>query len=550
MSDKICVVIPSYMDSELVPTIKDLFNKASNPQRLDVYVLTQGVNPLLEDFDVTEIFIPYQKSKGLCWALHVLQSFVENSHSYYAQFDSHIRFDQDWDDLLIQELSKYSDPTVISTYPGQYFLNSEIKSKGLVENYIAGFRSTGSAIFGSRETVNDFKSTISGGFLFAPVEFILQVPVDPFMNFEFIEFDQTIRAYVLGWDIKSPKREGIVYHLYSAKNKLTTHRVDDSRNICQADRFKTKILQLSGSRSLQEFELDYQTKLPQVDSQKFISMPIAVANDHFKWQLELFWYRHKKVYGLDAINRANALIIERNTSSESIPESFGWGLDIPFDVVKPYFDYNPKFSNLQLVQSNVQLALQQVLYKFKDTDVIELLDCDLFHLKRHPDVVVRDGELYCDPIYEEWHLKSKTDNKFVISPYLERGGDYNGGFVPIVATVKTFKSIIEEWVAVNVDIVKRDLGSHIIWWSSMYALQAACEKAGVRMIDFNKCYIHGLTDLNDSQYICHYSVDGHYIHKNNKEHLFSNTNLKNCLTSNLLYARQFGEWLKQTDYVR
>lgn len=566
MSGKIFVAIPSFMDSELIPTIKDLFTQTSDPGRLDVYVFNQGEGLLLGDYNVTEILVPYKKSKGLCWALQVLQQCIDPVHQYYAQFDSHIRFDEGWDDTLIEQLAD-TTKVAITAYPGRYYLDSPEKTKGVVENFIGGYRETGSAVFGSRPSKNNLKSTIAGGFLFAPIQFILENPVDGYMNFEFIEFEQTLRAISNGWELKAPSVEGICYHYYGKDNKLTLHHVDDTRGISQPHRLQGKVNRSQGievncnsqfnsesiqfgKTSLHKFEIDYQTKLPQLKTQKFISIPVAVANEHFKWQLELFWYRHKKVYGMDAKNRAKAIIIERNKPSQEIPKEFGWSLDIPFETVLPYFDYRPEFSNLQLVQSNVQLGLRQILHTFDDEDVLELLDCDLFHMKPHPTIIVGDDELYCDTVYENWHLKATTDNNYVISPYFENGGECNGGFVPIIAKVKTFKKIIEEWVNVNVDIVKRDLSSNITWWSAMYALQAACEKANVKMLNFNNCYIHGITEEKEEQYICHYSVDGEYIHKNNKKHLFSKENLQNCKNSKLQYANQFGEWLEQSGYVR
>jgi hypothetical protein len=156
----------------------------------------------------------------------------------------------------------------------------------------------------------------------------------------------------------------------------------------------------------------------------------------------------------------------------------------------------------------------QVLHTFDDEQTIELLDCDLFHFKPHPEISVQDDELYVSDIYERWHLKSLSDHRNVIEKYFENGGDYyNGGFVPIIGKVRTFKKIIGDWITIHWDILKCDWSENIKWWAGMYALQAACEKARVKMIAKDYCYIPGVYDLSPDHYIAHYCCDGQRFNK-------------------------------------
>ena len=39
-----------------------------------------------------------------------------------------------------------------------------------------------------------------------------------------------------------------------------------------------------------------------------ISVPVAVYNGLFEWQLDLFWHRHKELYGKNAFQKAKAII--------------------------------------------------------------------------------------------------------------------------------------------------------------------------------------------------------------------------------------------------
>lgn len=244
-----------------------------------------------------------------------------------------------------------------------------------------------------------------------------------------------------------------------------------------------------------------------------ISVPIAVHNSLFKWQLDLFWFNHKIVYAKDAPAKAKGVIIKRNSLSETKTELMEWPLDIPHQMCESVFDYMPKHfpqgSSLVAVPLNIQSGLEQILSSFNDDDVIELLDCDMFHLKKHPPVFVENDELVVSDVYEQWHLRSTTEHKKVIERYFENNGRYyNGGFVPIIGKVSTFRKILPEWIAIHIDILKCDWPEETIkWWAGMYALQAACEKNKVNMIARDYCYIPGFNNLSENHYICHYSVD-------------------------------------------
>ena len=69
---------------------------------------------------VRTIEVHASESKGACWARHKVQSLWQGE-DYYLQIDSHMRFVQGWDEILIAMLEQCDSPKpVLSTYPLQF----------------------------------------------------------------------------------------------------------------------------------------------------------------------------------------------------------------------------------------------------------------------------------------------------------------------------------------------------------------------------------------------------------------------------------------------
>lgn len=271
-----------------------------------------------------------------------------------------------------------------------------------------------------------------------------------------------------------------------------------------------------------------------------ISVPIAVNNDHFRMQLELFWFNHKVTYGESAAReKLRAVIVKRNTVGEQPKDICEWAGDIPHVMADAYFDVRKDLTNPVLCPINIQVGLSQVIAAFDDEQVIEVLDCDMFHLKPHPDLPVEDDELIVADIYEEWHLRSLTDHKHVIEPFFRNGGNYyNGGFVPIIGKAKTFKKILPVWIELHKLIVEAQSDGDVQWWAGMYSLQAACENNAVLMRAMDLCYVPGINALNDDHYIAHYSVDSKF-----NKHTWPDIDVSS-FEENEFYNRVL-EWMRQ-----
>lgn len=239
-----------------------------------------------------------------------------------------------------------------------------------------------------------------------------------------------------------------------------------------------------------------------------ISIPTAVANDYFKWQLDLFWYNHKLVYGRDASSKAFAIVINKDNVNDQVIKSLNWSIDIPYQLCNSFYDELNITHELGILKPiNIQIGLAQIIEAFDDNETIEIIDCDQFHLKCYDEVAVNTDELFVSTVYEDWHLKSLSDYRYVIEPYfLNNGQYYNGGFEPIIGKVKTFKKILKDWITIHRQIVDTNTGL-VQWWAGMYSLSAACERNKVQMISKDMCYIPNLNQPIDEHHCCHYSVD-------------------------------------------
>src|SRR5260221_9124411 len=109
----IFVQIAAYRDSECIPTIADLFQKAARPADVSVGVCWQfwpGRDPANVELDsfgnrVRVHNVDARKSRGVCWARHQAEQFFAGE-DYVLQVNSHTRFVPNWDDLMCEELAR------------------------------------------------------------------------------------------------------------------------------------------------------------------------------------------------------------------------------------------------------------------------------------------------------------------------------------------------------------------------------------------------------------------------------------------------------------
>jgi len=127
---RIYVQIASYRDPECQWTIKDLFERATHPERVFVGVLWQTIEA--EDAHCFEVpprpaqvrarHVDARESLGACWARSEV-SQLWDGEEWVLQLDSHMRFEPGWDEILLEMAASVpSTKPLISTYPSGYGL--------------------------------------------------------------------------------------------------------------------------------------------------------------------------------------------------------------------------------------------------------------------------------------------------------------------------------------------------------------------------------------------------------------------------------------------
>lgn len=526
--ETILVIIPAYMDNELEATIASLIDGAADPSLLDIVVINQDdetrTAPQFPDC-VSLVNIHYSKSRGVAWARSLLNSFLSSTHTYVLNIDSHMRFDTNWDLILKNALNRYPGKAVISAYPGQYFVSTPERTNGNVINYIDGVKPDWCVLVGSRPAAPDKDGFIrfgilAAGFNFAARQFWEDVPVDPNLDWNWEQIDPTVRAFTYGYDIVNIPSPPI-YHLYTHENRKPCTRRAWKVEEVPGQRFCSKLphgnelpaqmpFGLGQIRSLAEFESLHGVNFQECRFENMISIPVAVHNSLFEWQLSLFWFGHRMTYGHIASRKAMAAIVERNGPFDIPQTQLTWSTSVPHLVVRPYFEY---FSNIEpsdlAVPLNIQSAVSQVLAHLQDDQVVEILDCDMCHIRPAPYEAPPKNVLFVCDIYEDWHLHSFATFSDIVRKRTGGSSDYyNGGFVPIIGHAGTLRRILPAWTEAHIDILRdQEVGSLQKWWAGMYALQVACERLQVRMQAKDYLYVPGINSLMRQHYIVHYSCD-------------------------------------------
>lgn len=228
---RIFVQIPSYRDEQCQWTVKDLFEKATHPERIFVgicwqYSPTDDAHCFKEPYpypdQVRLLQFDVKDSKGCCWARDHARS-LWRGEEYTLQIDSHMRFVQGWDEMMIAMLDACDSPKPLLTcYPPHYAPDQPLQegfASGLAPN-----RFDADSIVLYLRWCNfpkgyfppkPFKgSVIAAGFLFAPSEMFVEVPQDPHLYFHGEEISLATRLWTHGWDFFHPNRP-VIYHHYN-----------------------------------------------------------------------------------------------------------------------------------------------------------------------------------------------------------------------------------------------------------------------------------------------------------------------------------------------
>jgi hypothetical protein len=232
----IFISIASYCDPVLPFTLARAHDTAARPQDLHLGVIDQspsGPSPVDIAATLAPTRITYQRidplfSRGPCWA-RALAMTLYDGEDWFLQLDSHMDFDEGWDERLIAQATALQAGrvgAVISSYPSAFaFENGEPVRRPVTGRILAHVVKPGMP-FDPEHPVLSFEAHpvnrdepvpgfhLGAGCLFAPGKFALEFPYDPALYFHGEEQALAARLFTHGWDIFH-MAELPVWHLYN-----------------------------------------------------------------------------------------------------------------------------------------------------------------------------------------------------------------------------------------------------------------------------------------------------------------------------------------------
>jgi len=252
----IFIQIPSYRDPELIPTLHDCIAKAEYPDRLRFGICHQSHNK--DTWDNLDEFIADSRfkiehaeathSKGLGWARTVAQKMYDGE-DYILQLDSHHRFKESWDSILITTLNNIDSPKpIITGYLPAYISDEPVDPNKQNSTNLCAMDNT----FNRRGLItfipkpHNIKTTdavwparfMCGHFLFTTGEFNLEHHYDPDVYFCGEEMRLSVMAFTLGYDMYH-MRNPPIWHQYGRVGSVK-HWNDKKSGVIEADMIPEK----------------------------------------------------------------------------------------------------------------------------------------------------------------------------------------------------------------------------------------------------------------------------------------------------------------------
>jgi len=236
----IFVQIASYRDPELVPTIKDMLSKAKYPKNLRFGIAWQHSEEdewdNLDEFKSDPRFkildIDYQNSQGACWARSLTQ-MLYNNETYTLQIDSHSRFIDNWDVVLIDTWKLLNDDMAILTgYPPNYSPMLSIEKWDHSPQICNVYEFNNGIQVARPKTVPNFDKLsypvkaihISAGFIFGTGDINKKILYDPNLYFTGEEANLSLRYFTHGYNLYHPHI--LILHHFYTRSDHRKHWID------------------------------------------------------------------------------------------------------------------------------------------------------------------------------------------------------------------------------------------------------------------------------------------------------------------------------------
>ena len=234
----IFVQIASYRDPQLSITIQDMISKSKYPENLRIGICNQfspndrfNIDIYKDDERFRILDVLHSESLGVCWARNQVQQLY-SGETYTLQIDSHMRFEQDWDEILINMIKDlqskgYPKPLLtgyVSSFDPDNDPNGRVNEpwRMTFDRFIPE-----GAVFFLPEVIPSWQELTepitarfySAHFCFTLGEFSIEVQHDPEYYFHGEEISVGVRAYTHGYDLFHPHRV-IIWHEYQRKGRV------------------------------------------------------------------------------------------------------------------------------------------------------------------------------------------------------------------------------------------------------------------------------------------------------------------------------------------
>ena len=243
---KIFIQIASYRDPQLLKTLDDCIDKATNPENLVFSIAWQhskddewdNLGKYTDDPRFKIIDIDYRESKGACWARNTLQQQY-NNEEYTLQLDSHHRFIEGWDSECISMIKQLQEKghqkPLLTSYISSFDPDNDPEGRVMVpwKMNFDRFIPEG-AVFFLPASIDDYRERTepiparfySAHFAFTLGSFVKEVPHDPEYYFHGEEISIAVRAYTHGYDLFHPHKT-VIWHEYTRQGR--TKQWDDDK---------------------------------------------------------------------------------------------------------------------------------------------------------------------------------------------------------------------------------------------------------------------------------------------------------------------------------
>ena len=323
----IFVSIASYRDSEIINTLKSLYEEVADISRVTVGVNLQDDKEaygrlLAEDFpNLKVIFTPHEEANGVVLARNLIKDRLYNGEDYFLQIDSHSRFKKRWDNILITQYEALPEgKNILTTYPNHYDVpspnkeyldlpfNTPLYVKDFASNDIRENRSKASNKASLEPYQIEPTRWCAAGFLFTTGQWLTEIKIPSSITFLGEEDFQTHLSYLKGWNLFITS-EATIWHNYNFKTTeeepYRTHNPLLNKPDMGADLVNRFLFEEKHQRTIEELEDYFEITLKKPETYVSTSPIISTPKDKTIFvSIASFIDKELRYTILDCINKA------------------------------------------------------------------------------------------------------------------------------------------------------------------------------------------------------------------------------------------------------